>query len=516
MIGSPSKQEGWWWRKRFDFRTYLPASYTILLSQYFPDTLGEADSNASQLPSPKHWFRVVCLCCTVAIINSMDRMAMSIAILPMSSQYHWSDTVKGAVSSAFNVGHMISNFMVGGYLASGWISSKTMLSWGVITWSLFTLLTPVAAGLRWLPLLILVRALMGLGEGVAFPTIQAIIKAWVPSHKRSRSLSLVFSGHQIGSIVSLLVSPSIIAATGTTALFYLYGALGFLWLSFWEPMIGNHPPKAVLSDPEDEAPNLSQVFVVKDPNTSPNTSPRGSLGGCMGKGGSTGTASSSASNVSNIKLALPASDIPWQLFLCNKCFWALLWSHSVFGIGYSTFIAWLPTYYSQSFGVDLRQSSWLSILPFLMMAIGTNASGWIADNLINKKIMTPSKARKLLQGIGNLGPAICLMYLAMVPKQSKGSLNEAVVLLTVSLMTLGMQSGGFASTHTDISTRYASALFGITNAGASLGGLVFVYLVGVILDSTKSWSLVFQLVAACNFSSAITFILFATSEPQFE
>ena len=39
-----------------------------------------------------------------------------------------------------------------------------------------------------------VMALMGLGEGVAFPTIQAIIKGWVPADKRSRSLSLVFSG----------------------------------------------------------------------------------------------------------------------------------------------------------------------------------------------------------------------------------------------------------------------------------------------------------------------------------
>lgn len=41
---------------------------------------------------------------------------------------------------------------------------------GVITWSLFTMLTPLAA--HWLPLLLLVRALMGLGEGVAFPTMQ--------------------------------------------------------------------------------------------------------------------------------------------------------------------------------------------------------------------------------------------------------------------------------------------------------------------------------------------------------
>ncbi len=135
--------------------------------------------------------------------------------------------------SAFNVGHTISNFCVGGFLASGWVSAKTMLSWGVVTWSLFTLLTPIAAAMRWLPPLVLVRALMGLGEGVAFPTVQAIIKGWVPTDKRSRSLSLVFSGHQIGSILSLLVSPFIIGTTGSASLFYIYGALGFAWLWFW-------------------------------------------------------------------------------------------------------------------------------------------------------------------------------------------------------------------------------------------------------------------------------------------
>lgn len=45
-----------------------------------------------------------------------------------------------------------------------------------------------AAATRWMPLLLFVRAVMGLGEGVAFPTMQAIIKGWVPADKRSRSL----------------------------------------------------------------------------------------------------------------------------------------------------------------------------------------------------------------------------------------------------------------------------------------------------------------------------------------
>ena len=76
----------------------------------------------------------------------------------------------------------------------------------------------------------------------------------------------------------------------------------------------------------------------------------------------------------------------------------------------------------QTFRLDLKQSSWLSILPFLMMAIGTNASGQIADRLINSKTMTPTRTRKLLQTIGNLGPGICLMYLALAPQKVSVSL----------------------------------------------------------------------------------------------
>lgn len=68
----------------------------------------------------------------------------------------------------------------------------------------------------------------------------------------------------------------------------------------------------------------------------------------------------------------------------------------------------------------------------------------------------------------------------------------------------------------DLSTKYASVLFGTTNAAASLAGSVYVTLVGVILDATHSWALVFGLVAAGCFASALFYLLCGTSEPQFE
>jgi ACS family sodium-dependent inorganic phosphate cotransporter len=61
-------------------------------------------------------------------------------------------------------------------LAGGWLAAsfgpKRVLSRGVVVWSLFTMLTPLAAASRQLALLLAVRVLMGVGEGVAFPCMQ--------------------------------------------------------------------------------------------------------------------------------------------------------------------------------------------------------------------------------------------------------------------------------------------------------------------------------------------------------
>jgi hypothetical protein len=50
------------------------------------------------------WLTIVVLCCLIAVINSIDRTAMSIAILPMSRMYQWSDTTKGVIQASFNAG----------------------------------------------------------------------------------------------------------------------------------------------------------------------------------------------------------------------------------------------------------------------------------------------------------------------------------------------------------------------------------------------------------------------------
>ena len=48
--------------------------------------------------------------------------------------------------------------------------------------------------------------------------------------------------------------------------------------------------------------------------------------------------------------------------------------------------SWLPTFYHEVFAVDITGSSTALILPFLATAAATNASGWIADGLVNNKV----------------------------------------------------------------------------------------------------------------------------------
>ena len=77
-------------------------------------------------------------------------------------------------------------------MATRW-GAKRVLGWGVVLWSIFTVATPYAAA-TWLPVLFCTRAIMGSGEGVTFPSVQNMVKGWVPPQSRASALSAIYSG----------------------------------------------------------------------------------------------------------------------------------------------------------------------------------------------------------------------------------------------------------------------------------------------------------------------------------
>lgn len=118
---------------------------------------------------------ILILCFLVTLLSALDRVAMSIAILPLASEFHYTETIKGQIASAVSYGYAAAILPIG--LATSVASPKALMLVGVGLWSLATLGTPWMAGLTipggdtatamiLLPLLV-IRAIMGAAEAVS-------------------------------------------------------------------------------------------------------------------------------------------------------------------------------------------------------------------------------------------------------------------------------------------------------------------------------------------------------------
>lgn len=430
----------------------------------------QQQESAEEAPLSRDALTLVLLATAVSFICSIDRAAMSVAILPMSEQFHWDDSIKGAVSSAFFAGYMVTN-LCGGFLATRF-SAKGVLAMGVVLWSMFTIATPAAAAGD-LNQLLLARAMMGVGEGVTYPSIQNLARKWVPEAKRSRALAFIYSGHQLGTIGSYLLCPLLISQLGWESIFLGFGSLGFFWLLFWQPMVKEE------------------------------VEPAGQAGGA---------AAAAAKPARPLRL----QDVPWGAFARSRGFWAIVAAQSTVSVGNVLAFSWLPTFYNQVYGVDVASSSLLSVLPFVATVLATNAAGWIADGLINNKVLDKTSTRKLMQAIASLGPAACLAKLALDQGQgSTASMADAVALVTAWVSLCGFSAAGYGSNHQDISKEYSGIIYGLCNGIGSICASASIYATGQVLHTTHDWALVFEVAAGLYALGALAYLRYASCEEQF-
>lgn len=97
---------------------------------------------------------------------------ISIQILQKDGEFIWDEATQGLVLGSFFYGYVLTQ-VPGGRLAE-MFGGKLIYGFGVLITAIFTLLTPIAAYYS-LPALVLVRILEGMGEGVTFPAMHAML-----------------------------------------------------------------------------------------------------------------------------------------------------------------------------------------------------------------------------------------------------------------------------------------------------------------------------------------------------
>ncbi|EPS64644.1 hypothetical protein M569_10135, partial [Genlisea aurea] len=409
---------------------------------------------------PKRWV-IVLLCFHAFLLCNMDRVNMSIAILPMAKEFNWNSATVGLIQSSFFWGYVLTQ-IVGGIWADK-VGGKLVLGFGVVWWSIATVLTPIAAHIG-LPFLFIVRAFMGIGEGVAMPAMNNILSKWIPVSERSRSLSLVYSGMYLGSVTGLAFSPMLIHRYGWPSVFYSFGSLGSIWFALW--LIKAH------SSPNEDATLSSEERKLI-----------------------------SSSSVSKE----PVSSIPWKKILSKGPVWALIASHFCHNWGTFILLTWMPTYYNQVLKFNLTESGLLCVLPWFTMAVFANIGGWIADHLVSRGLSITA-VRKIMQSIGFLGPAFFLSQLSHVTTP-----GQAVLCMACSQGLDAFSQSGLYSNHQDIGPRYAGVLLGLSNTAGVLAGVLGTAATGYILQN-GSWDEVFKVSVGLYLVGTLVWNLFSTGE----
>jgi nitrate/nitrite transporter NarK len=158
----------------------------------------------------------------------------------------------------------------------------------------------------------------------------------------------------------------------------------------------------------------------------------------------------------------------------------------------------------------LRSSSLLSLLPWVVMAVGSSASGFLADSLIARGVGVTA-VRRWLQSVAMLVPAAALLVLA----DPTISPRTAVAAMTVALGCTSLGQAGFVANMSDIAPQQAGQMFGLCNTFGCLAGIAGVLAVGLIVEATGSFVPVFQLTAALYVGAVGVWNLLSTGERVF-
>ncbi|MCK1982628.1 MULTISPECIES: MFS transporter [Peribacillus] len=171
---------------------------------------------------------IMVLLCLGWMVNTFDRIAINVAVIPISKEFGLTETQVGLVISSFFLSYAIMQ-PIGGSLADRFGSRKVIL-FSLIAWSIFTILT----GMAWSFLsLIVLRFLFGIGEGSYPSASQVSLAETFPQKERGRAKSGLLAAGKLAGVLGTLAIASLISIFDWQFMFIFLGVVGLLLAFFY-------------------------------------------------------------------------------------------------------------------------------------------------------------------------------------------------------------------------------------------------------------------------------------------
>src|SRR5688500_4123523 len=171
---------------------------------------------------------IVALLFFATTINYLDRQIIGLLKPTLEKEFSWSETDFAYIVMAFTAAYAV------GLLFFGWlidkIGTKAGYSWSVIIWSLSGMAHALARSVSGFSI---ARIGLGIGEAGNFPAAMKAVAEWFPRKERALATGIFNAGTSVGVVMALLITPWILVNYGWQEVFWITGALGFVWLVFW-------------------------------------------------------------------------------------------------------------------------------------------------------------------------------------------------------------------------------------------------------------------------------------------
>lgn len=320
-------------------------------------------------------------------VNYLDRQVLSLTWKDfIAPEFHWTDSDYGTITGFFSFFYAAVSLFAGKIIDK--LGSRKGYHLAIFVWSLAACLH---AGCGWLTmkiegvesvaaltavkqgsalalsiatvsvwLFLACRGLLALGEAGNFPAAIKVTAQYFPKMDRAFSTAVFNSGASIGALAAPLCIPLLARLWGWEMAFIIIGALGFVWMGFWN---------SLYTPPEDSRyVNSAELAYIRQDEA--------------------------GESESEIKKEETKTISFWRCFTFRQT-WAFFLGKALTDGVWWFFLFWAPAYFSDQFGyasyTPMGQA--LIFVLYLIVTVLSIGGGYLPKIFVEKHGMNPYEGR---------------------------------------------------------------------------------------------------------------------------
>ena len=408
-----------------------------------------------------NWRWWICSLLFVATtVNYLDRQVLSLTYKEfIAPEFHWTDADYGTITSLFSIFYAIACLFAGKFV--DWMGTKKGYLIAIGVWSLGAVMhagcgvattwfvpeVDSVAALRAVEagsnvalaistvsvyLFLLCRGILALGESGNFPAAIKTTAEYFPKKDRAFATSIFNAGASVGALAAPLLIPPLAKHFGWEMAFIIIGAMGFLWMFFWQFMYDKPEKSKHVNEAELE-------YIHQD----------------------------DAEDAAAKAAAADEKSIPFIQCFRYKQTWSFIVGKFLTDGVWWFFLFWAPAYFQDQFNAPASSPLGQGLI-FTLYAIVTVISlfgGYLPKLFVEKKGMDPYAGRMLAMLIFAFFPLVALAA------QPLGAYSPWWPAVLIGIAGAGHQawSANIFSTVGDMFPK--STIASVTGIGAMAGGL---------------------------------------------